>query len=168
MSAVTRAHPDVRIGMIEAYPSFDVEDFVRMLALMRERGVPPAFLHIDAHLPALDPRRHNLARDMARLSVIAGEAGVPFGVIVWGENGDDAEAFAAEAMTLATAFGEGFALWRRVPDHVVIQSWAQSATRVERVIPPNLPESDPHTLPGILHRVLQAWRGLSPRLAIAP
>jgi len=156
MRDVARAEPDVHVGLIEPYPFFSVEDLAAILRMLRERGVPPAFLHVDVNLAAVRPRRQNVRRDMVRLSVITEQENVPFGVIVWGVNGDNAALYSADAMRLATEFGVGFALWKRSPDQVVFQSWAAS-TSGRRAIPGNLPEDDPHSLTGIMGRVLWLW-----------
>jgi hypothetical protein len=156
ITGVKRAYPQVRIGLIEPYPAFSVEELAAMLRLTRERGVPLAFLHVDVNLDAVNPRRHYVQRDMARLSVISAAEQVPFGVIVWGVNGDDAALYSADALQLASAFGTGFAQWKRSPDHVIFQSWAESAGG-QRAIPNNLPESDPMSMTGIMERVLWLW-----------
>jgi hypothetical protein len=87
MSSVRRTFPTVQIGLIEAYPSFAPDDFRRMLELMTVRGVRPAFVQLDVDIRAVRPPR-DLIADLRQIRSIVGGAGIPFGLIVWGYNGD--------------------------------------------------------------------------------
>lgn len=144
MTAVRAAYPAVRIGLIEAYPTFSPDDFASMLRLMRARGTPPAFLHADVDLAAMRPDRDAFGRDMIRLSDIAAAHGIPFGLIVWGSNGDADALYADDAQRLADAVHKTFRDPSLLPDHIIFQSWAESS-RGLRITPSNLPEQRPDT-----------------------
>jgi hypothetical protein len=146
MTGVRRVYPRVQIGLIEAYPSFTPGDFAEMIQLMRERGVPPAFLHADIDLHAMQSGRDDFSRDVTALSALSASQGIAFGIIIWGGNGNADALFAADAMKLEEAVESVFSTWDAVPPHVIIQSWAESAGGL-RITPTTLPEDrrDTHT-----------------------
>lgn len=163
MKATRKAFPWIRTGLIEAYPSFSAGAFADMLGLMRERGVPPAFLHVDVDLRALRDGRDDFSRDMRALSALARAQGIPFGLIVWGENGNADALYAADAMRLEQAIEQAFPTWNVMPPQLVVQSWAESAGGL-RITPSNLPETRPDTHTDLLMRIflrLFATRGRS-------
>lgn len=152
---VTQASPNVAIGLIEAYPSFGPDGFDTMLRLLAARGVKPAFLHVDVDIRALRAGRDDFARDMRRLQTLCAEQDVRFGFIVWGYNGDADALYANDAARLTRELADSFR-WEQMPDHVVFQSWAVSATGL-LMTPSNLPEDRPYTHTQI---VWSEWRRL--------
>ena len=156
---VAEAFPDVRIGLIEAYPSFAPAAFEAMLRLLAERGVKPAFLHVDVDLRALRAGRDDFPRDMRQLRDICLAQDVRFGFIIWGYNGDADAAYGADAARLTGELADTFR-WAQMPDHVVFQSWAVSATGL-LITPQNLPEDRPSTHTQILWSGWRRLRGQS-------
>lgn len=156
MNAVNAAYPSLRIGLIEAYPTFSPDEFAAMLRLMRARGTPPAFLHADVDLAAMHPDRHAFGRDMIRLSELAADHGIPFGIIVWGNNGDADALYADDARRLADAVHKTFRDPSVLPDHVIFQSWAESS-RGLRITPTNLPERAPDTHTWLVNTFVQQF-----------
>lgn len=146
MLAIRRKNAALRVGLIEAYPSFAPAKFAEMLALMRDRGVPASFLHVDIDLGALKKGRDELGRDLIRLSDVAAEYRIPYGIIIWGGNGNADALYSADARRLTDAVHKTFRDWSVMPDHIIFQSWAESSTGL-RITPSNLPESraDTHT-----------------------
>ena len=157
MTAVRQKNPEVRIGLIEAYPFFTPAQFEQMLALMQDRGVPAAFLHADVYLPALRTGRDELGRDLIRLANRAESYKIPYGLIIWGENGNADALYAQDARRLATAIHRTFRSWSVMPDHLIFQSWAESSTGL-RITPSNLPESRPDTHTFLLNDMYQQLR----------
>ena len=157
MTAVRQKNPAVRIGLIEAYPFFTPAQFGQMLALMKERGVPAAFLHVDVYLPALRAGRDELGRDLIQLARLAEEYHIPYGLIIWGENGNADALYAEDARRLASAIHRTFRSWQVMPDHLIFQSWAESSTGL-RITPSNLPESRPDTHTFLLNDLYQQLR----------
>jgi hypothetical protein len=153
--AVLQAAPNVSIGLIEAYPSFAPDGFESMLRLLAARGVKPAFLHVDVDIRALRAPRDDFGRDMQRLQAICKEQDVRFGFIVWGYNGDADALYANDAARLAGNLADTFR-WPQMPDHIVFQSWAVSATGA-LITPTNLPDDRPYTHTNI---VWSEWRRL--------
>ncbi len=152
MRGVGRVYPGIRVGLIEAYPSFTPDQLIEMAALMRARGLPLAFLHADIDLRGLRSGRDDIRGDLRRLSAAMAAVKLPFGIIVWGENGDADALFAADAMRLEAAVEEAFPRWDVVPPQLIVQSWAESSTGL-RITPANLPQGRADSLTGLLLRV---------------
>lgn len=157
ISAVRQAHPSIRIGMIEAYPSFTPDRFAAMLELTRQRGVLPAFLQVDVDIRAVrPPPRNDFPNDLRALQRLCADHGIPFGVIVWGYNGEVDVLFSLDAKRLADAFREAFPTWESAPDQLSVQSWSESRTGLF-ITPSNLPEDRPYTLTNILLYTHRRW-----------
>ena len=158
INAVKGAYPLVRIGLIDAYPYFTPDAFASMLELTRQRGVLPAFLHVDVDRLAVRAPRNDFPADMKRLQQICRQYAIPFGIIIWGYNGDADALFAKDAEALADAFREAFPTWETMPTQLIVQSWSQSSTGLN-ITPTNLPEDQPYTLTNILWRTFRRYRG---------
>jgi hypothetical protein len=142
MSAVQQRFPLIKIGLIEAHPFVSVEKIERILDLMQERGRPPAFLHLDVDWHALNP--DDFVRNVPRLHAAARAHKIPFGVIVWGYNGDADSLFARDAAEMTNLLTAAFGSWDEMPEQIVFQSWAESRTGL-RITPSNLPEDRAYT-----------------------
>ena len=160
MSAIRSDYPDVRIGLIEAYPSFSPDDFRAMLDLMAARGIRPAFVQVDVDIRAVRPPR-DLTTDLRQIRDLVRTAGIPSGLIVWGYNGDADVLFARDAYVLADAFARAFPTWDDMPEQLSIQSWSPSSTGL-LITPSNLPESQPYTLTRMVLDLYRRFRGGNP------
>ena len=156
MSAVRSAYPSIRLGWIEAYPSSGAADFERMLALLRERGVPPAFVHLDVDWRALEPGE--FVRDVPRIAAAVKAEGIPFGLIIWGYNGDADSLFASESGDITNLAAQAFETWEHMPEQFVFQSWAVSRTGL-LITPSLLPEDRPYTHTSLLWDLFRRLRG---------
>jgi hypothetical protein len=159
-------HPDVRIGLIEPYPTFSVDRIARFLERLDERGARMAFLHADVDMNAVrqlppdagvDP-----VHDLRALHALARGRRMPFGFIVWGLTGESDRAYFDSALTegvgtLKQVFGE----WEEMPDHLVFQSWVRDASGRARV-PYNLPARTPYTHTFLLEYGLRCLKGIGP------
>jgi len=150
--------PLVQIGLIEAYPLSSESTLESILALLAAKGVPPAFVHADVDSRALRLFNADFTRDMRLLRDACRARGIPFGIIVWGYNGDSDVLYAADAEFVVEEITRAFANWDDMPDHVIVQSWAVSSTG-QAITPTNLPESQPHTHTNILWEVFRRIRG---------
>ena len=157
--AVRRVFPDVRIGLIEPYPVFSPAQFSEMFRLLRERNLTVDFLHADVRRPDVSPGRELFAGEMLELSALAAEYKIPFGVIIWGDNGDADALYAADALRNAQELGHVFRSWEVVPQHVIIQSWALSGTGLF-ITPSNLPETSPTTHTALINQIYDMLRNL--------
>jgi len=156
MSAVQRAHPAIRIGLIEAYPNSGADTIETIVGLMRARGVPPAFLHIDVDRRALTGG--GFGPDMRRLQAFARSQQITFGMIIWGYNGDADALYAADAGALATLIADAFQGWDAMPEHLIFQSWAVSSSGL-LITPSNLPETRAHTHTSLVFQLFRRLRG---------
>lgn len=157
---VSAAVPVAKIGLIEAYP-FSLEPAIEsMLDLLRARGAAPAFLHIDIDLNAVPLFGVDLAADMRRLKKRCATEKILFGIIIWGNNGDSDVLYARDAERLLNAVTQAFPTWTDLPDHIIVQSWAESHTGL-RITPTNLPEGVPYTHAQLLWDTFRRLRGQS-------
>jgi len=160
VAGVHAAFPNIRIGLIEAYPFSSADAIQNMLGLLRARGATPAFLHMDVDLAALQAGRDDFARDIKRLQSFSAGLDVPFGVIIWGNNGDADALYASDAGRLLDSVADTFGNWNAMPDQLIIQSWASSSTGL-RITPANLPESQLYTHTNLLWDIYRRLRGQS-------
>jgi hypothetical protein len=155
VAGVRAAHPTVQLGLIEAYPFSSAAAIEAMLTLLDARGAKPAFLHMDVdwHLSG----REAFRRDMKRLQTYSDARQIPFGIIITGYNGDSNALYADDAGGITELTAETFGTWAAMPDHIIVQSWAESRTG-RRITPTNLPETQPyshtHMLFGVFRRLL--------------
>ena len=159
-TGVRRAYTNVRIGLIEAYPSFSSDEFGTMLDLMSERGVPPAFVHLDVDLRAALARRAAISQDIRRIHMLCRARRIPFGVIIWGYDGNTDVMFARDAADLAAAFREVYTDQDLRPDHLIFQSWSESSSGL-RIVPSNPPEDRQYTLTNITWNIYRRFIGPS-------
>ena len=89
---VAPQRPKLKIGLIEPYPTFRVDQLARFFRLVEEQGGRLDFLHLDVDMSvvrALQARDAiDLAGDLRTLDAFARARGIPFGYIVWGNAGE--------------------------------------------------------------------------------
>lgn len=156
MSAVARAYPALRIGLIEAYPFSSAAAIESMVQLLRTRGVPPAFLHMDVDWHTLGPG--DFVRDLKRLQAFAASQAIPFGIIIVGFNGGSDALYGADAAGLANLIAETFTQWDAMPEHLVVQSWAVTPAGAF-ITPSNLPEDRLYTHTNLVWEFFRRLRG---------
>jgi hypothetical protein len=142
---VNASFPQILVGDIEPYPYFSVPELEDWLLTLENRGITPAFFHLDVDIERVRVEGSNVKADLQELSQFLQMHGIPFGVIFtsnWHAAGSDRAYFDSTMgwiQTVKDAIGK--------PQHVIIQSWqAAPADRKNRLIhdvPINLPESDP-------------------------
>lgn len=134
-SSLRSAFPALRIGDVEPYPYFGVDEITGWLDALRSRGVPVSFLHLDVdRARALAPGR-DVAGDLVKLRDACEERSVRLGVIFWGGDGLDESGYAGDVLAWVDVVKQ--AIGR--PPRVVFQSWSVSLEG-GREIPVNLPE----------------------------
>jgi hypothetical protein len=127
------------------------------MRLLRERKIVPAFLHVDINLADIRPDRDALGSDVLQLEDLAHSHGIPFGVIIWGADGDADSQFAAYALNLASEVHRTYRSWDVMPEHLIFQSWATTRTGLF-ILPANLPETRANTLTAIMNDVYLRFR----------
>jgi hypothetical protein len=156
MSAVQKAHPEIHIGLIEAYPFSSAAAIETMIGLLRARGTPPAFLHMDVDWHALGAGI--FARDMSRLQAFARSQNITFGIIIVGYNGDADALYAVDAGGISHLIADAFKTWDAMPEHLIFQSWVVSSTGL-LITPSNLPEDRAHTHTSLVFQLFRRLRG---------
>jgi len=156
MSAVARSHPQLKIGLIEAYPFSSAAAIETMLQLLRTRGVSPAFLHMDVDWHAL--KTGDFARDMKRLQAFAKSQVIPFGIIIVGYNGEADALYVIDTAGIANLIADAFQTWDAMPQHVIFQSWVVTSTGLF-ITPSNLPEGRLYTHTNQLWDLFRRLRG---------
>src|SRR4051812_32434470 len=150
--------PRQGIGMIEAYPLTSADDIERALLLLRDRGALPGFLHMDVDINAVRPPASDFTRDIPRLRDFAHAQGMQFGVLIFGSNPDVDALYALDAERLVNAIGAAFTDWNDMPDHIIIQSFAQTRSGLW-ITPSNLPEDRPYTHTTMIRDIYRRLRG---------
>ena len=95
---------------------------------------------------------------MARLADAARRRQIPFGIIITGYNGDADALYAVDVYGITDLIQQTFGTWDAMPDHLIIQSWAESRTGL-RITPTNLPEGTAFTHTNMLWDVFRRLRG---------
>jgi hypothetical protein len=157
VKSVTASAAGTKVGLIEAYPFSSEAALENILDLLSSRGVAPAFLHVDVDSRALKPGRDDFTRDMRALRQASAARGVPFGIIVWGYNGDSDVLYAMDAEHVVNEISKAFTSWDDMPDQFVVQSWAVSSTGL-LITPANLPETRSYTHTNLVWDVYRRFR----------
>jgi hypothetical protein len=150
--------PGIAIGLIDAYPLSSEADFERMLDLLRGRGVPPAFLHMDVDLAAIRAPASDFRRDMTRLQAVCKSQQLPFGILIWGNNPDADALYAADAARLLESIASTFPTPDALPDDIIVQSFAQTRSGLW-ITPDNLPEGEQYTHTNLLRQIYRRLHG---------
>jgi hypothetical protein len=112
---------------------------------------------VDVNLADIRPDRDMFGRDVIQLENLAHSYKIPFGMIIWGGDGDADSMFAAQALTLADHVHHTFRSWEVMPDHLIFQSWATSSTGLF-ITPSNLPETRTYTLTALMNDIYHTFR----------
>jgi hypothetical protein len=160
VKGVRAAGVGASIGMIEAYPFSSEAQIETMLDLLKARGASPAFLHMDIDLNAIRVFKVDMTGDLRRLKTVTATQNLPFGIIIWGNNGDADALYAADAGKLLNAVAEAFPTSKDLPDQVIVQSWAESRTGL-RITPTNLPEDAAFTHTNLLWEFFRRLHGMT-------
>jgi hypothetical protein len=128
--------PRIRIGEIEPYPFYSVEQLGEWVDSLRRAGFNPAFFHLDVDRNAVRVHHQDVVRDLKWLSQFFAKRKIPFGVILWSPAKSDRE------------FYESTLEWARLvksvlgkPDEIIFQNWAGVAD-APHDIPTNMPTND--------------------------
>ena len=158
MRGVQGVVPMDRIGWIEAYPFNSAQEIESAWQMLRDRGTPPAFLHMDVDLNAIRAPASDFTRDISRLRDFCRAQNVRFGIIFWGNNADADVLYALDAERLVNATASTFTNWDDMPEHLVVQSWAQTRSGLW-ITPSNLPEDKPFAHTTMLRDIYRRLRG---------
>jgi len=156
VAGVKTAFPSVSVGLIEAYPFSSADAIETEVSLLQARGATPAFLHMDVdwHLSG----RAAFLRDMPALQAFAASLHIPFGIIVTGYNGNADALYAADAYGITELIASTFQTWSRMPDHLIVQSWAATDSGL-LITPANLDDRRAFSHTSLVREVSRRLRG---------
>ena len=138
---VAAAYPHIIVGDTEPYPYFSVRELEQWIVALEERGVTPAYLHLDVDIERVRVEGQDVIADLQTLGALLQERRIPLGVIFtsnWKAAGSDRAYFDSTMEWIRTVNG---AIGK--PQHVIFQSWQGPAANGIHEVPINLPENDP-------------------------
>ena len=136
----------VRGGLTEAYPCCSAAQIIRFMELIQQAGYSPSHLHMDVDEQAAKQKHTEaqISADLKDLQFHCHAWGIPFGIILNGQRGDDPQSY-------RTGFWEWFNFARRMlggdPDRWILESWKKNN------LPVNLPETSQFSHTGLLREV---------------
>lgn len=149
----------LRIGLIEAYPTFDMATIRNQAQAIFNHGGNLAFLHIDVdriYMKNIKISDAKFQRDLNMIHQFTQSKNIPLGIIYWGQDDKDHVKYAKTvtdfAMQVKRLFGN--------PEHIGFQSWAHDPAKMEFLIPNNLAENNPNSHTGLLLRVFKILQQL--------
>lgn len=134
---VKAKYPRVRVGDIEPYSKFSVEELGQWIDALRTAGFNPAFFHLDVDRKKVAVDHKNLAHDLKWLGEFCARRGIPFGVIFWSPAKSDQEFYESTmkwVQTVNAAMGR--------PAEVIFQNW-DGGPSSPHDIPANTAAHDP-------------------------
>jgi hypothetical protein len=153
IDAVHQQDPQIRIGLIEPYPYFTVDNILTFIGALKNAGVTLPFFRIDFDMRQRRNSDANATADLKRLRSALNDQRIDFEVIVTGYDGKTDAGSVASAMALAYevngAVGKPFA--------VVFQDWSADrlGTGSSAV---NLPEAQVGSLTWLLNNGVEVFR----------
>ncbi len=154
VSRVRESYPDIRFGLIEAYPAFSADELMTFVrALIDNEQVPLAFFRLDYDVRHRFTSDADSARDLRRLYDFIVGRGIEFEVIVTGYDGRTDAPAVASAMALA--YEVSGVIGR--PHAVVFQDWSNDRLGLGGPAV-NLPETAPGSLTWLANHALGVFR----------
>jgi hypothetical protein len=153
IDTVHAVYPGIRIGLIEPYPFFTVDDIAGFIGAMENAGVRLPFFRLDFDLRHRKNADANSTSDLKRLNSFLNGRGIEFELIVTGYDGKTDAAAVASAMALA--YEVRGAVGR--PNAVSFQDWSadRSGTGTSAV---NLPERQVGSLAWLVNNGVDVFR----------
>jgi hypothetical protein len=134
-AALRSERPALGVGDIEPYPHFDAATLVAWLDAVAAHGTRLSFFHLDMDRVRAAAVRADVPTDLAALQAACRARGVAFGVIFWGGDGLDEEAYGQDVLAWVDAVSAAIGS----PEQIVFQSWSTSVDG-RKEVPVNLPE----------------------------
>jgi len=150
---VHSAHPAIRIGLIEPYPYFSVDDITLFIVALENVGVRLPFFRLDFDLRHRRNVDANASRDLKRLHGFLNDRGIDFELIVTGYDGRTDAGAVASAMALAYEVSSAVG----TPHSVVFQDWSSDRQGVGSSAV-NLPEHQVGSLAWLVNNGVTVFR----------
>jgi hypothetical protein len=150
----TPTESKVDIGVIEAYPHNDVATILAFMDGLHtpEANASPNFLHLDVDRYGIRDKNlspDKVAQDLRLLQSKCHGWGIPLGVILFGQRPQNAADFCHDVHRWAQRLRGALGGW---PDRLIFQSW-EEFPKGRKVLPPNLPDTDPNSHTGLVRAV---------------
>ena len=153
IDTVHARHPAIRIGLIEPYPYFTMDNIITFIGALENAGVRLPFFRIDFDLRHRRNTDSNATADLKRLhSVLAGK-GIDFELIVTGYDGKTDAGAVASAMALAYEVSGAVGK----PHTVVFQDWSADRLGAGSTAV-NLPEAQVGSLTWLVNNGVEVFR----------
>lgn len=151
--AVHARHPAIRIGLIEPYPYFPMDDIITFISALENAGVQLPFFRLDYDMRHRRNTDSNAPADLKKLRSALASRDIDFELIVTGYGGRTDAGAVASAMALA--YEVSAAVGR--PHAVAFQDWSADrfgggSTAV------NLPEAQVGSLTWLLNNGVEVFR----------
>jgi len=150
---VHSTYPLIRIGLIEAYPYFSVDDITLFIVGLENIGVRLPFFRLDFDLRHRRNVDANATQDLKRLHTFLNDRGIDFELIVTGYDGKTDAAAVASAMALAYEVSSAVG----TPHAVVFQDWSADRQGIGSGAV-NLPEHQVGSLSWLVNNGLTVFR----------
>jgi hypothetical protein len=153
VDTVHERYPAIRIGLIEPYPYFTMDNIITFIGALKDAGVQLPFFRIDFDLRQRRNTDSNATADLKRLRSVLSEQRIDFEVIVTGYDGKTDAGAVASAMALAYevsgAVGRPFA--------AVFQDWSADRLGIGSTAV-NLPETQVGSLTWLLNNGVEVFK----------
>lgn len=153
IDTVHATYPAIRIGLIEPYPFFTVDEITTFIVALENAGVRVPFFRLDFDLRHRRNADANSNADLKRLRSFLSGRGIDFELIVTGYDGRTDASAVASAMALAYEVSGAVGL----PHAVVFQDWSSDRLGVGTSAL-NLPERQVGSLTWLVNNGLDVFR----------
>lgn len=153
VDTVHATYPAIRIGLIEPYPFFTVDDITTFVVALENAGVRVPFFRLDFDLRHRRNTDANSNSDLRRLRSFLTGRGIDFELIVTGYDGKTDAGAVASAMALAYEVSGAVGQ----PHAVVFQDWSSDRLGVGTSAV-NLPERQVGSLTWLVNNGLDVFR----------
>lgn len=163
VDGVHERYPEVKVGLIEAYPHSTAGEIISYILELERVDVPVPYFHLDFDQPAVIRERRDARiaqSDVRRIREFCTARGIPFGVILTGLDGTSNEQFATDTWAMLRNVLPAVG----VTEHTIFQSWADDPPGDPyslKHIPDTVPESNETSHTGQLLRMLE-YMGVKP------
>lgn len=153
VDTVRAAYPAIRIGLIEPYPYFTVEELTLFVVALENAGVRVPFFRLDFDLRHRRNTDSNANADLRRLRSFLSGRGIDFELIVTGYDGKTDASAVASAMALAYEVSGAVGQ----PHGVVFQDWSSDRLGVGSTAV-NLPDRQVGSLAWLVNNGVDVFR----------
>ncbi len=146
---------ELGMGLIEAYPAFQMNEIQRFVQIFLQVGFKPTFLHLDIDRRAMKNQGigdAKLKRDLLMISAYLKRQGIPLGIVFWGQDGNNKANNAKTVIDFAKQVKRTYG----ASEHIIMQSWEWADNDLsKRLLPDNLSENQNYTGTNLLLQTLK-------------